>query len=143
MAQEIKIGITPKTFTLAVAGRDYVQLTNTPYDGLYPIKRISYDGSLVDGFWVEGFEFIQPALTTIDGAPFLTETYSNAQVNIVKVNFTDDANIIKWFDEVGRNILATSTGKNGELTLDELETSDTIWTDIISKANVYPIVINK
>ena len=57
--------------------------------------------------------------------------------------FITDEQIKNWFDNVGINSLPWNKNESDETDLYNLEINELFWNSIISKANYYPIEINK
>ena len=48
-----------------------------------------------------------------------------------------------WYDEVGKNSFPWNKGTVNEVTKDDLDELEPMFTNLISKANYYPIEVNK
>jgi len=74
---------------------------------------------------------------------------SNGMVNYIRsvrqgvLSAYTDLQIVQWFDYEGKNSLPWFKGTTDEVTIDDIDKSKLTWSDIISKANFYPIDINK
>lgn len=79
---------------------------------------------------INGSDLTQRMINVIRGSFANTAGYSNQEV-------------IDWFDYEGKNIIIKNEKTNTFPTLDDLERSDLVWENIVSKANYFPIDIIK
>lgn len=116
----------------------------TPYDGVFNIQWdwIDSNGN-VGGF------FCSPLVELTTGAinqdPWLIYKNPNAKVKLIDILFNknDNEEIREWFNRVGYNQMINEIDPNtGKSILYSLETVETLWNNLISKAAFYKIAIN-
>lgn len=107
-------------------------------------ENFSINRQLINPYFIEYGFFDTITKNKIRNGSDLTQR----MIDLIRIYFQSIAGytneeVVEWFDYQGKNLLIKNEKTNTFPTIDDLEKSDLVWENIVSKANYFPIDIIK